>query len=178
MQLKVDKFYREMRVNFVSVGERIASLRSSSSLSQGQLADRMGVTRQAVSKWENDLSCPDPLRLVQLADALDTDVEYLATGVHCTVKAEPIVIHQVVEKPVYIEKTVEKPVYLEKQPDLPKEKVVTVTKEVPVERIVERVVEKPVVKKVVRIRYRNNPFVLLASAGVGLIIGLLIGLLF
>ena len=129
----------------MSVGERIISLRTASSLSQGQLAERVGVSRQAVSKWENDLSCPDPLRLIQLADALNTDVEYLATGGHTAMKvpSEPIVIHQVVEKPVYVEKVVEKPVYLEKSPLPVPEKVVTVTKEVPVERIV----EKPVVKR-------------------------------
>lgn len=159
----------------MSVGERIISLRTASSLSQGQLAGRMGVSRQAVSKWENDLSCPDPLRLIQLADALNTDVEYLATGRHTAMKvpSEPIVIHQVVEKPVYIEKVVEKPVYLEKSPLPVPEKVVTVTKEVPVERIV----EKPVVKKVVRVHYQNNPLTLLLAALLGLIIGIVIGLL-
>ena len=151
----------------MSVGERIISLRTASSLSQGQLAERMGVSRQAVSKWENDLSCPDPLRLIQLADALNTDVEYLATGRHTAMKvpSEPIVIHQVVEKPVYVEKVVEKPVYLEKSPLPVPEKVVTVTKEV------------PVVKKVVRVRYQNNPLTLLLAALLGLIIGIVIGLL-
>ena len=159
----------------MSVGERIISLRTASSLSQGQLAERMGVSRQAVSKWENDLSCPDPLRLIQLADALNTDVEYLATGRHTAMKvpSEPIVIHQAVEKPVYVEKVVEKPVYLEKSPLPVPEKVVTVTKEVPVERIV----EKPVVKKVVRVHYQNNPLTLLLAALLGLIIGIVIGLL-
>ena len=159
----------------MSVGERIISLRTASSLSQGQLAERMGVSRQAVSKWENDLSCPDPLRLIQLADALNTDVESLATGRHTAMKvpSEPIVIHQVVEKPVYVEKVVEKPVYLEKSPLPVPEKVVTVTKEVPVERIV----EKPVVKKVVRVHYQNNPLTLLLAALLGLIIGIVIGLL-
>ena len=159
----------------MSVGERIISLRTASSLSQGQLAERVGVSRQAVSKWENDLSCPDPLRLIQLADALNTDVEYLATGRHTAMKvpSEPIVIHQVVEKPVYVEKVVEKPVYLEKTPLPVPEKVVTVTKEVPVERIV----EKPVVKKVVRVHYQNNPLTLLLAALLGLIIGIVIGLL-
>ena len=157
----------------MSIGERIISLRTAASLSQGQLADRMGVSRQAVSKWENDLSCPDPLRLIQLADALGTDVEYLASGIPHSPPAppEPIVIRQVEEKPVYIEKVVEKPV-----PPAPK--VVTVTKEVPVERVVERIVEKPVVKKVVRVQYRTNPMDMILACGIGLIIGILIGLLF
>lgn len=164
----------------MSIGERITSLRTAASLSQGQLADRMGVSRQAVSKWENDLSCPDPLRLIQLADALGTDVEYLASGVPHSPPAppEPIVIRQVEEKPVYIEKVVEKPVYIEKAPVPPAPKVVTVTKEVPVERIVEKVVEKPVVKKVIRTQYRTRKLDIVLACGVGLIVGILIGLLF
>ena len=164
----------------MSIGERITSLRTAASLSQGQLADRMGVSRQAVSKWENDLSCPDPLRLIQLADALGTDVEYLASGVPHSPPAqpEPIVIRQVEEKPVYIEKVVEKPVYIEKAPAPPAPKVVTVTKEIPVERIVEKVVEKPVIKKTVRVQYRTNPMDMVLACGAGLIIGILIGLLF
>ena len=44
----------------MSIGERITELRKAASLSQGQLAERMDVSRQAVSKWENDLSTPDP----------------------------------------------------------------------------------------------------------------------
>ena len=166
----------------MSIGERITSLRTAASLSQGQLADRMGVSRQAVSKWENDLSCPDPLRLIQLADALGTDVEYLASGVPHSPPAppEPIVIRQVEEKPVYIEKVVEKPVYIEKAPVPPAPKVVTVTKEIPVERIVEKVVEKPVVKikKVVRVQYRTNKLDIVLACGVGIVIGIIIGLLF
>ena len=164
----------------MSIGERITSLRTAASLSQGQLADRMGVSRQAVSKWENDLSCPDPLRLIQLADALGADVEYLASGVVHSPPAppEPIVIRQVEERPVYIDKVVEKPVYIEKPSAPPQPKVVTVTKEVPVERVVEKVVEKPVVKKVLRVKYRTNPLDIVLAGTAGLIIGFLIGLLF
>lgn len=164
----------------MSVGERIYALRTAASLSQGQLADRMGVSRQAVSKWENDTSCPDPLRLIQLADALNTDVEYLATGKHSEIRvpSDPIVIRQVVETPVYVEKVVEKPVFIEKPPEQVKEKIVTVTKEVPVERVVERVVEKPVIKKVVRIQYRTNPLTVIITAAAGLVVGIVLGLLF
>lgn len=164
----------------MSIGERITSLRTAASLSQGQLADRMGVSRQAVSKWENDLSCPDPLRLIQLADALGADVEYLASGVVHSPPAppEPIVIRQVEERPVYVEKVVEKPVYIEKPSAPPQPKVVTVTKEVPVERVVEKIIEKPVVKKVLRIKYRTNPLDIVLAGTAGLIIGFLIGLLF
>ena len=61
----------------MSVGERIISLRAASSLSQGQLAERMGVSRQAVSKWENDLSCPDITLLPQLARLFDVTTDEL-----------------------------------------------------------------------------------------------------
>ena len=61
----------------MSIGERIISLRTAASLSQGQLADRMGVSRQAVSKWENDLSCPDITLLPQLARLFDVTTDEL-----------------------------------------------------------------------------------------------------
>ena len=51
----------------MSIGERITELRKIQNLSQGQLAQAMDVSRQAVSKWENDLSCPDITLLPQLA---------------------------------------------------------------------------------------------------------------
>ena len=52
----------------MSIGERITELRKMQNLSQGQLAQAMNVSRQAVSKWENDLSCPDISLLPQLAE--------------------------------------------------------------------------------------------------------------
>uniref|UniRef100_UPI0040292C09 helix-turn-helix domain-containing protein n=1 Tax=Faecousia sp. TaxID=2952921 RepID=UPI0040292C09 len=159
----------------MSIGERITELRKAASLSQGQLAQRMGVTRQAVSKWENDLSTPDPLRLVQLADALGTDSEYLASGQHATLPSPPVVVHSVEEKPVYVEKIVEKPVYIEKPAEPQEPKVVI--KEVPVDRVVQRVVEKPVIQKVVRYRYRADPVMMVLAAIGGLVVGLVIGLL-
>ena len=64
----------------MSIGERIIALRKDNNISQIQLAKALGVTRQAISKWENDQSNPDTLNLIKLADLLNTDVEYLATG--------------------------------------------------------------------------------------------------
>ena len=66
----------------MNIGERITAIRKERSISQAELAKRMGVSRQAVSKWEQGLSSPDTNKLIQLAQILDTDVEYLATGVH------------------------------------------------------------------------------------------------
>ena len=52
----------------LSLGRRIQTLRKAQSLTQEALAERMGVTPQAVSKWENDLSCPDIMSLPQLPE--------------------------------------------------------------------------------------------------------------
>lgn len=64
----------------MSVGTRISDLRKQQHISQGQLAKSLGISRQAVSKWENDQSSPDTINLIKLADILNTEVEYLATG--------------------------------------------------------------------------------------------------
>lgn len=96
----------------MSVGERIADLRKEQNLSQGNLADALGISRQAVSKWENDQACPDTLKLIQLAEVLNTEVEYLATGRKPMYEEAPIVLNMVkkVDKVVEVEKIVEKPV--------------------------------------------------------------------
>lgn len=64
----------------MSIGTRICDLRKQNNISQGQLASMMDVSRQAVSKWENDSSTPDALKLIKLADIFNVDIEYLATG--------------------------------------------------------------------------------------------------
>ena len=60
-----------------TLGKRIASHRKRLKLTQDQLAEQLGVTAQAVSKWENDLSCPDIGILPQLAAIFDTSIDAL-----------------------------------------------------------------------------------------------------
>lgn len=145
----------------MSVGERISELRAAQNLSQGQLAEAMGVTRQAVSKWENDLSSPDTLKLIQLAEVLDTDVEYLATGRN-TVRRRPPVVLTTTE---VVEKIVEKPV----------EKIVEKVVEKPVEVPVIQYIEKPVVKKVYRTIHVRHYFEYIILAILSFLIGFLVG---
>ena len=66
----------------MNIGERIMALRKEKSISQTELAKRLNVSRQAVSKWEQGVSSPDTERLIQLAEILGTEGEYLATGSH------------------------------------------------------------------------------------------------
>ena len=96
----------------MSIGERITELRIQKNLSQGELASALSVSRQAISKWENDQSSPDTIHLIQLADLLDTEVAYLATGVKPVYEEAPIVVNLVKkeDRVVEVEKVVEKPV--------------------------------------------------------------------
>jgi transcriptional regulator with XRE-family HTH domain len=61
----------------VTIGKRIADLRKQKGMTQEQLANQVGVTAQAVSKWENDLSCPDISALPQLAEVLGVTTDEL-----------------------------------------------------------------------------------------------------
>mgnify|MGYP004517066669 FL=1 len=96
----------------MSIGERITELRTQKNLSQGELASALSVSRQAISKWENDQSSPDTIHLIQLADLLDTEVAYLATGVKPVYEEAPIVVNLVKkeDRVIEVEKVVEKPV--------------------------------------------------------------------
>lgn len=63
-----------------TMGDRIAKLRKEKGLSQEKLAERLGVSSQAVSKWENDASCPDIGLLPELARVLEVTTDELLTG--------------------------------------------------------------------------------------------------
>ena len=53
-----------------NLGRKIADARRSTGLTQNALAAKVGVTAQAVSKWEQGKSCPDIAILDEIADAL------------------------------------------------------------------------------------------------------------
>ena len=62
------------------LNENIRNLRNAAALSQEELAQRLHVVRQTVSKWEKGLSAPDAEMLTHLADALGTSVEILLSA--------------------------------------------------------------------------------------------------
>ena len=147
----------------MTLGQRISTYRKQLGISQEALGERLGVSRQAVSKWENDLSCPDTLNLIRLAEVLDSDVEYLATGRKMVYRRPPIVLKSVET----VEKVVEKPVV----------KVVEKIVEKPAVRYIEKPViqEKPVYKKVIRTKYVRHPLEYILLAIICFLMGLLIG---
>ena len=60
-----------------TLGMMIAELRKEKGMTQLELAEKMGVTDKAVSKWERDLSCPDINSLPNLAEILGVSVDDL-----------------------------------------------------------------------------------------------------
>ena len=60
-----------------TLGKRIAENRKALKLTQDQLAEKLGVTAQAVSKWENDQSCPDITMLPRLAEIFQITTDEL-----------------------------------------------------------------------------------------------------
>lgn len=60
-----------------TLGSMIATLRKEQGWTQLELAERMGVTDKAVSKWERDLSCPDVSTIPKLAELFGVSVDEL-----------------------------------------------------------------------------------------------------
>ncbi len=141
----------------MSIGERIIELRKQRNISQGQLANMMDVSRQAVSKWENDLSSPDTIHLIRLADALGADLEYLATGK----TFEPEVKEKIVTVVQQVDHIVEKPIVIQKIVE------------------VEKAVQAPIrpIIKVVRTKYVRNPLEFVVLGFGCFLAGLLLGVI-
>ena len=66
--------------NIYGFGRRIASYRKLAGLTQEELAARLNITAQAVSKWENEVCFPEITILPQLAQELNTTIEKLFGG--------------------------------------------------------------------------------------------------
>lgn len=73
-----------------TIGTRIANLRSQYSYSQEYVAEQLGISRQAVSKWEQNQSSPDTENLIALSQLFNVTVEYLAIGKIQETKAEKL----------------------------------------------------------------------------------------
>jgi len=76
-----------------TLGKRIAALRRQKGLKQDVLAEQLGISPQAVSKWENDQTCPDISLLPELAKILGVSVDELLSG-----KSEKAPVVQVVSE--------------------------------------------------------------------------------
>ena len=65
----------------MTIADRIQSLRKTKGISQEELADKIGVSRQAISKWESEQSSPDLEKIILLSDYFDVTTDYLLKGI-------------------------------------------------------------------------------------------------
>ena len=72
-----------------TIGNRITKFRKAKGMTQEELANQLGVSSQAVSKWENDISCPDISLLPKLCRVLGITVDELLTGKNDEAKMMP-----------------------------------------------------------------------------------------
>lgn len=65
----------------MTFGERLYELRNKKNLSQEELAEALDVSRQSISKWENDKAYPEMTRLLFMSDYFDVSLDYLMRGI-------------------------------------------------------------------------------------------------
>lgn len=67
----------KQEVTYMNLGKNIAELRKKNNLTQEELANILGVSPQAVSKWENDAACPDIALLPKIAEIFGVTIDEL-----------------------------------------------------------------------------------------------------
>jgi len=65
----------------MNIADRIQHLRKSKGISQEELADKIGVSRQAVSKWESEQSSPDMDKIIIMSDFFEVTTDYILKGI-------------------------------------------------------------------------------------------------
>ena len=77
------------------VSEKIYTLRRKSGLSQEQLAEIIGVSRQAISKWEGGLSVPESEKLIAISEYFNVTLDYLLKeNADCIQKTEQKMVNE------------------------------------------------------------------------------------
>ncbi len=65
----------------MNIADRIQHLRKAKGISQEELADKIGVSRQSVSKWESEQSSPDVEKVILMSDYFEVTTDYLLKGI-------------------------------------------------------------------------------------------------
>ncbi len=97
--------------NQLSFGEKLKNARKSAGLTQEQLAEKLGVSRQAITKWEADKGLPDIENLKLISKALDVSIDYLLddnNALDLTILREPITLNSYIYKPKFSGRWVKK----------------------------------------------------------------------
>lgn len=73
----------------MTIGEKISRLRKETNYTQEQLADILGVSRQAISKWESNITYPETDKLIRLSKLFNCSLDYLLKESEETNKENP-----------------------------------------------------------------------------------------
>lgn len=86
----------------MNFGEKIYTLRTKNNLSQGELADKLDVSRQSVSKWENNVAVPELDKIIRMSEIFGVTVDALVKGEEYTKQeiVQPQTVVQVVKEPM------------------------------------------------------------------------------
>ena len=86
----------------MNFGETIYTLRTQNNLSQGELADQLDVSRQSVSKWENNVAVPELDKIIRMSEIFGVTVDALVKGEEHTKQevVQPQTVVQVVKEPM------------------------------------------------------------------------------
>jgi transcriptional regulator with XRE-family HTH domain len=88
----------------MTIADRIQSLRKSKGMSQEELADKVGVSRQAVSKWESEQATPDLDKVVIMSDIFEVTTDYLLKGIEPVKPDDHKTMADVIDQKVLTEK--------------------------------------------------------------------------
>lgn len=72
----------------MTIADRIQVLRKTKGISQEALADKLGVSRQAVSKWESEQSIPDMEKVIAMSDYFEVTTDYILKGIETSDQAD------------------------------------------------------------------------------------------
>lgn len=61
----------------MTLGDKLSKLRKENNYTQEQLADVLGVSRQAISKWESNITYPETDKLIRMSELFDCSLDYL-----------------------------------------------------------------------------------------------------
>lgn len=84
----------------MTIADRIQSLRKTKGMSQEELADAVGVSRQAVSKWESEQSVPDIDKIVIMSDIFDVTTDYLLKGIEPAAENDHLTMADVIDRKI------------------------------------------------------------------------------
>lgn len=74
----------------MNIADRIQNLRKAKGISQEELADKVGVSRQAVSKWESEQSVPDLDKVIIMSEYFDVTTDYILRGIEPAVNDQGV----------------------------------------------------------------------------------------